>query len=99
VRKKQFLARGILFLGSCAVALTVARPVLAQILGDADCPGGYSYNRAYGICVPYGSTDVPNNYNYANPYPPPFWGYGPYIVVTPGDRNRDRNRDQDRGRR
>jgi hypothetical protein len=84
--------------------VTAALPAPAQILGDADCPGGYSYNRAYGICVPYGSIYVPNYYNYANPYPPPFWGYGPYVVVTPGDHRRhdhhkDHGRDRDRDHR
>ena len=86
---------GILF------GLMTAAPAPAQILGDADCPGGYSYNRAYGICVPYGSTYVPNYYDYANPYPPPFWAYGPYVVVTPGLRRggHQRKRDRDRDRR
>jgi hypothetical protein len=84
--------RSMLRLAVIAAGVTAALPAAAQILGDADCPGGYSYNRAYGICVPYGSTYLPNDYDYNNPYPPPFYGYGPYVVVTPGDRRRDNDR-------
>ncbi|HEV8025855.1 MAG TPA: hypothetical protein VGP50_00420 [Stellaceae bacterium] len=98
MRKMKSPMRNILGLAGIGLALA-AQPAPAQILGDADCPGGYSYNRAYGICVPYGSTYVPNYYDYGNPYPPPFYGYGPYVVVTPPDRRRNPDRDRDRDRR
>jgi hypothetical protein len=95
--------QNLLYLAVVGLALPAAGPALAQALGDADCPGGYSYNRAYGICVPYGSVYVPNYYDYGNPYPPPFYGYGPYIVIQPSDRHRehrhDRDHDRDRDRR
>jgi hypothetical protein len=86
---------GALIASGLFLAWSVAPPASAQALGDADCPGGYSYNRAYHICVPYGWVYVPQyapeDYGYAPPI------YGPsYIIIQQHDRDDRRRRDRDR---
>ena len=76
-------------IGGIAVAFANVAPAHAQALGDADCPGGYYFYPAYGVCVPYGYAYVPD-------YPPPIYApqpYGPTYLFL------DERRDHDRGRR
>jgi hypothetical protein len=88
-------ARNILMIGGIAVAAANVAPAHAQALGDADCPGGYYFYPAYGVCVPYGYAYVPDD------YPPPIYApqpYGPtYLFLGEGrDHDRDRRSGQHR---
>jgi hypothetical protein len=86
VTRARVLIGGALLLGA------ISGPAVAQILGDADCPGGYYYYPGYGICVPYGSVYVPN----AGDAPPPLVGpsyVGPsYLVIQPVNPPHHRHR-------
>jgi hypothetical protein len=89
-------ARNILMICAIAVACATAAPARAQALGDADCPGGYYFYPAYGVCVPYGYAYVPDD------YPPPFYGpqlYGPTYLFLSERRDHDRDRRSDKHRR
>jgi hypothetical protein len=93
------LMGSVLLLGAIGAGWAAAPPALAQALGDADCPGGYYYYPAYNMCVPYGSVYAPNYApDYGYDYPPPFYGYGPYVVIQPQRRDRDDRRRFDRDR-
>ena len=96
----RFFLRRVLLVAGLAVGSVHAMPALAQALGDADCPGGYYFDPAYRVCVPYGYAYVPDYDAYT--YAPPFYGPTYLFLSRPHDhdtghrRGERRRRDDDR---
>jgi hypothetical protein len=98
VSKARSLIGSILLFGG----LAVAQPAIAQALGDANCPGGYYFDPAHRVCVPYGYVYTPQDYSYdpgyGYGYAPPYYGQY-YFFANRRDHDHDRDHDRDRRER